>query len=202
MNNKNTALILLELQNDFLSDGGVIAPMLKEVIDEVNVINNLKGLIAGARQRDFMIIHVPIQFSDDYVEMGPSPQGILNIVKSAGALKSGTWGCEIADFAAPHPGEYVVKNKSNIDSFCGTNLDYYLRANGISNLAIAGQLTNICIESTMRTAYDKGYKVFGLTDCSATIGMSQYKSSIAHNWPMFSTPITHGNFLHNFFLKR
>ena len=84
---------------------------------------------------------------------------------------------------------------SRSSAFANTNVDYILRAHGISTIALIGQLTNICIESTMRSAYDKGNKVFGLTDTTATIGHEQYHFSIQHNWPMFSVPMTCRQFL-------
>lgn len=195
MNAKQTAVVLLELQNDFLSEGGKLQPLLKPVLEEHHVVANLNRLIEGARAQGMLIVHTPIQFSPDYREMGHAPYGIMASVKNAGALIEDTWGAEIAPVIDRRDSDIVIQGKSSIDAFAGTNLDFVLRAHGIATIALAGQLTNVCIESTMRSAYDKGYRVFGITDASATIGREQYRISVENNWPMFSLPVTQREFL-------
>lgn len=198
MNPKKTAVVLLELQNDFLSEGGKLYPLIKPVLDAHDIVNNLARLIEGAREQGMLIVHAPIQFSPDYREMGNAPYGILQAVKNAGALVRGTWGAEIAPAFPLQKGDVVIEGKSTINAFASTNLDFVLRSHGITHIALAGQLTNVCIESTMRAAYDKGYDVFGITDASATLGLEEYNNAIRHNWPMFSLPVTQAEFLENF----
>ncbi|MBT9519755.1 MAG: cysteine hydrolase [Dechloromonas sp.] len=195
MEPKKTALVLVELQNEFLSEGGILNPLLKEVLDRNDVLNNLNRLIEGARAKGMLIVHSPIQFSPDYREMGTSPFGILQIVKDSNALVRGTWGADISPVISRHEDDIVIEGKSAIDAFSSTNLDFVLRPHGITTVALAGQLTNVCIESTMRSAYDRGYQVFGITDASATIGIKQFEDSVTNNWPMFSVPVTHAEFL-------
>lgn len=192
---KQTAVVLLELQNDFLIEGGKLHHLLKPVLEGHDVIGNLNRLIAGARAHGMLIVHTPIQFSPDYREMGDTPYGIMKAVKDSGALIRGTWGAEIAPIIDLQDSDIVIDGKSSIDAFAGTNLDFVLRAHGITTIALAGQLTNICIESTMRSAYDRGYRVFGIADATATIGLEEYRVSVQHNWPIFSIPMTHSDFL-------
>jgi len=194
MNPRQAAIVLLELQNDFLSEGGKLYPLLKPVLEKHNVVANINRLIEGARTQGMLIVHTPIQFSPDYREMGHEPYGIMKIVKDVGALIRETWGTEIAAVIDRRNSDIVIDGKSSIDAFSGTNLDFVLRTHGITTVALAGQLTNICIESTMRAAYDKGYRVFGITDASATISLDQYRISVENNWPMFSMPVTHEEF--------
>lgn len=195
MKSKHTALVLVEMQNEFLSEGGKLQPLLKPVLDANHVVDNVNRLIAAARSRGMLIVHTPIGFSADYREMGSEPYGIMQIVKGAGALVRDTWGTEIAPAIDRRDEDIVIEGKSSIDAFSGTNLDFVLRAHGITNIALAGQLTNVCIESTMRSAYDRGYRVFGITDASATISPEAYDNSVRNNWPMFCEPLTHGEFI-------
>ncbi len=195
MKAKQTAVVLLELQNDFLTEGGKLYPLLKPVLAAYDIKANQNELIRAARASGMLIVHVPIGFSADYREMGDAPYGILQTVKNAGALIKDTWGSAIAEGIDIQADDIVVEGKSGIDAFAGTHLDFVLRSHGVTSITLAGQLTNICIESTMRAAYDKGYRVFGITDASATIGLEQYNASIEHNWPMFSEPMTHNVFL-------
>jgi nicotinamidase-related amidase len=195
MNPKQTAIVLLELQNDFLSPEGRLYSLVEPVLTKFNVVKNLNTLIAGARDAGATIVHTPIEFSEDYREMGLAPYGILKVVKESGALVRDTWGAEIAPFIDKRGDDIVVDGKSSIDAFASTNLDYILRARGIRTIVLAGQLTNICIESTMRSAYDRGYDVVAVTDATSTVGLEQYRISVDNNWPMFSTPATHDKVL-------
>lgn len=190
-----TAVVLVELQNDFVSEGGKLTPLLKPVLEEYRVVENLNRLIESARTQGMLIVHTPIQFSPDYREMGHTPYGIMQVVKDASALIRGTWGTEIASVFDRQDSDFVIDGKSSLDAFAGTSLDFVLRAHGITTIALAGQLTNICIESTMRSAYDKGYRVFGITDATATVGLEEYRISVRYNWPMFSVPLRLQEFL-------
>jgi ureidoacrylate peracid hydrolase len=82
-----------------------------------------------------------------------------------------------------------------LDAFASTNLDFILRSRGITNVVLGGFLTNCCVESTMRTAYEKGYNVVTLTDCTATLSDDEQRLAVEKNYPMFSRPMKHDEFL-------
>ena len=111
------------------------------------------------------------------------------------AFRKGSWGAGICQEMAPQDGDIVVEGKRGLDCFASTNLDFILRQRGIASLAIAGFLTNCCVESTMRSAYERGYRVVTLVDCVATLSVEEQKASIEKNFPMFSLPATHTAFL-------
>ncbi|MDE0878656.1 MAG: cysteine hydrolase, partial [Sphingomonas bacterium] len=121
--------------------------------------------------------------------------GILAGIKQANAFRKGSWGAAIADAMAPVDGDIVIEGKRGLDCFASTNLDFILRQRGITDLAIAGFLTNCCVESTMRSAYERGYGVVTLTDCTATLSAEEQNAAITKNFPMFSRPMTHDQFL-------
>ena len=80
-------------------------------------------------------------------------------------------------------------------SFASTNLDFVLRSRGITNIALGGFLTNCCVESTMRTGYEKGYNVVTLKDCTAALSEEEQKAAVEKNYPMFSRPMDHNEFI-------
>ena len=61
----------------------------------------------------------------------------------------------------------MIEGKRGLDTFASTNLDFILRSKGIDTIVLGGFLTNCCVESTMRTGYENGYRVITLTDCVA-----------------------------------
>jgi ureidoacrylate peracid hydrolase len=95
----------------------------------------------------------------------------------------------------PQPGDIVVEGKRGLCGFASTNLDFILRSRGIDTIALGGFLTNCCVESTMRTGYEKGYKVITLKDCTAALSEEEQNLATEKNYPMFSRPMNHNEFL-------
>jgi nicotinamidase-related amidase len=106
------------------------------------------------------------------------------------AFVKGEWGAEIGDALSPQPGDVVVEGKRGLDTFATTNLDFILRARGITTIALGGFLTNCCVESTMRTGYEKGYAVITLSDCVAATSAEEHENAIRFDYPMFSDVMT------------
>jgi ureidoacrylate peracid hydrolase len=197
-----TALVLIELQNDFLAKDGALNKAVSAVLESNDVVSNINETIDGARKLGLTIVHVPIAFSDDYVEVGDDPHGILDIVKNAGAFRKGSWGAEFYEGIDIQEHDIVIEAKSGICAFTGTNLDLILRHHGITSIALAGLLTNVCIESTMRTAYNLGYQIHTLTDCMATVSHAHQQAAIEHNFSFFSQPTDHRAFLSQIAVSR
>ncbi|MGZ4661305.1 MAG: cysteine hydrolase, partial [Arthrobacter sp.] len=107
----------------------------------------------------------------------------------------GTWGAEIIDELAPAEGDILIEGKRGLDTFASTNLDFILRSKGITTIALGGFLTNCCVESTMRSGYENGYKVITLSDCVAATSVEEHDNAISYDYPMFSTPMTAGEFV-------
>lgn len=195
MTPRTTAIVLIEYQNDFVCEGGAQHDAVAGVMTSTGMLAHSVALLAGVRAAGATVLHVPIAFAEGYPEITAEPYGILAGVVAAQAFRKGSWGAEIAGEMAPGPGEIVVEGKRGLDCFASTNLDFILRQRGISDVAIAGFLTNCCVESTMRSAYERGYRVATITDCCATIGEEEQRVAIEKDFPMFSRPMTHQAFL-------
>ncbi|MEN8180729.1 MAG: cysteine hydrolase [Pseudomonadota bacterium] len=173
MRPENTAMVLIDDDNDFLSEGGKLHDAVKKVLDSNQVVANINDLLNRAREKGVRVIHVPIVFSPDYSEMGEAPYGIFKAVRDVAAFKRGTLGAEVAEVLDIRDSDVIVDGKSTTCAFATTDLKQRLEQMGITTIALGGLLTNVCIETTMRTAYDLGYEVFMLTDCSATLSEEQ-----------------------------
>jgi ureidoacrylate peracid hydrolase len=195
MDPEKTALVLIEYQNDFTSEGGTLHQAVKPVMDSTNMLANTVETVAKARKLGATIVYAPITFTDDYHELSPTPYGILKGVVDSKSFRKGSWGSEMVDVLKPRPEDIVVEGKRGLCGFASTNLDFVLRSRGITNIALGGFLTNCCVESTMRTGYEKGYNVVTLTDCTATVSEEEQRLSVEKNYPMFSRPLTHTEFL-------
>ncbi len=195
MDPKKTAVVLIEYQNDFTSEGGTLHGAVKDVMEKENMLPNTVETVQKAREQGATIIHAPITFTADYHELSPTPYGILKGVVDSKSFRKGTWGAEIVQDLAPRPEDIVVEGKRGLDAFASTNLDFILRSRGINTIALGGFLTNCCVESTMRTGYEKGFDVITLKDCTATLSEEEQKLAVEKNYPMFSRPMNHDEFL-------
>jgi ureidoacrylate peracid hydrolase len=191
MNVSESALVLIEFQNEFASPGGKLHSAVAGVMESNGTLPHAHRLVMTARERGLFIVHVPISFKADYSELSPQPYGILANVIAGQAFQQGTWNAQIIDSLAPRPGEVVIEGKRGLCGFASTNLDFVLRQRGIRQIALAGFLTNCCVESTMRTGYEMGYRVITVTDATATLSDEEQRLSVTKNFPMFSTPMTH-----------
>jgi ureidoacrylate peracid hydrolase len=195
MNPRTTAVVLIEFQNDFTTPGGKLHEAVRPVMESTKMLDNTAEVVAAARAAGATVIHVPIHFEADFREVSQTPYGILKGCKDGETFQKGTWGAEITDKLAPGKTDIVVEGKRGLDGFASTNLDFVLRNRKIETVALAGFLTNCCVESTMRTAYELGYNVITLTDCAATVSQEAHDAALKFDYPMFSHPVTHEQFL-------
>jgi ureidoacrylate peracid hydrolase len=169
-----TALVFIEFQNDFTSPGGSLHEAVRPVMESTSMLDHAVETVEKARELGVTIIHTPISFTVD-----------------TNSFRKGTWGAQIVNVLTPEPGDIVIEGKRGLCGFASTNLDFILRSRGIQNVALGGFLTNCCVESTMRTAYEKGFNVITLTDCVAATSEEEHQNAIAKDYPMFSRPMTH-----------
>jgi ureidoacrylate peracid hydrolase len=187
--------LLIEYQNDFTSEGGALHQGVKAVMQSTNMLANSVQAANQARAAGVTVMFAPISFAKGYGEITPDPYGILKGVVDSNAFVRGTWGAAITDAISPAPGDIVVEGKRGLDTFASTNLDFILRSRGIKTLAVAGFLTNCCVESTARTGYEKGFNIVALSDCAATLSDEEQQFTFEKNLPMFARILTHQEFL-------
>ena len=125
---KRTAVVLIEYQNDFTSEGGALHGAVQEVMDSTGMLDNTRRLVEAAREAGATIVHAPITFAPGYGELAEHPYGILKGVVDSTAFVKGEWGAEIVDALAPQEGDLIVEGKRGLDTFATTNLDFILRA--------------------------------------------------------------------------
>ncbi|OYD71461.1 cysteine hydrolase family protein [Rhodococcus sp. OK302] len=185
-----TAVVLIEYQNDFTTAGGVLHDAVAPVMELTGLLANTTTLVDAARAAGVTVMHAPITFAEGYNEITSHPYGILKGVVDGKAFVKGSWGAAIVDELTPQDGDILIEGKRGLDTFASTNLDFILRSKGIRTIILGGFLTNCCVESTMRTGYENGYRVITLTDCVAGTSVAEHENAITYDYPMFSHPVT------------
>ena len=192
MESHDTALILIGFQNEYFSPQGTLFGYL---VGAAQVLANTVDVVERLRYRPVLIIDTPIIFTPGYSEL-VDPTGILKLVKDLGAFKAGTTGSEtVAEIR--RFGERVVEvpGKRGLNAFSSTELDELLKHHGISTVVLAGCKTSLCIDSTGRSAYDKGYRVVILSDCTAGTDDFEQKFYCEKIFPLYADVIDHERFL-------
>jgi len=190
-----TALLLIEFQNEFTTEGGKMHGAVKDSMAATGMLEKAAKTAAAAREKGVTVIHAPISFAEDGSDNPNKGLGILAGCHGGKLFTEGTWNADFHESMKPADGDVVVKGKKGLDAFPGTDLESILKSKGIETLALCGFLTNCCVESSMRTAYEKGYNTITLTDCCATTSADGHKGATEGTFGMFSAPMTAEDFI-------
>ena len=167
MNPATTALILVGYQNDYFAKDGILRGVVEEPNRVDTVLANSLAFIAAVARTPMTIISTPIVLEPDYRALA-NAVGILDKIKESGAFKAGTPGADtIPELLAYGDRITYVTGKVGFNAFSNTTLDAGLRQRGIKDVLVAGMITSLCIDSTGRAAYERGYAVTILSDCTS-----------------------------------
>ena len=165
---KTTAMIIQDLQNDVISEGGAFAgDGGYEHAQSQNVVENVARLAAAARSAGIPVIHV--HFVVDPGAPGTKQNaGLYRAVKESGALVRGSWGAAAAPGVEPQEGDLVVE-KMRTSAFYNTRLMTLLQGFGTEAVIVTGAWTHMSIEHTARYGADAGYRMIVVGDCCSSI---------------------------------
>ncbi len=172
-------LIIMDLQNDVIIDGGAFAETgSAEHAKEQNVVENVKALAATCRSKGVPVIHVW-----NIVEEGGTGSKmnapLFQGVKDTGALVRGTWGAAPAEGLEPQDGDLVVE-KMRMSAWQGTRFETMLAGLGRDTIIVTGAWTNMSVEHTSRTGADKGYFMVVPEDGCSTMNADWHNASISY----------------------
>src|SRR5919202_5890141 len=166
---KRSALIIQDLQNDVIIEGGAFAESgAPDHAKSQNVVENVKGLADAAREAGMPVIHVHYIVEDGAPGLRQNAP-LFEGLKGANALVRGSWGAAAAEGLEPQPGDHIVE-KMRMNGFYNTRLDILLRGLGADTIVITGAWTNMSIEHTARHGADAGYRVWVASDGTSTTG--------------------------------
>jgi gluconolactonase len=164
-----TALILLDMQNDGLSEGGKFySPELAGHAARQNLVANVSALAAAARAAGMPVIHVHHVEEPGHRDTARNLPLLSDVVERDSHVR-GTWGAEAVPGLEPQEGDVVVY-KQRMNAFYSTTLETKLRGLETRTLVLTGVFTNFSVEHTSRHAADAGFEVVVVTDGTATFG--------------------------------
>lgn len=170
-----SALLVIDFINDIVSPEGKIAGSAK-FIESHHTIENANKVIKQARAAGVLIIFVKVGFNSGYLEC-PAQSPIFGRAKQYQALQLNAWGTEFHKDIDKQPEDSVVI-KHRVNAFYATDLEAYLRAQGVEQIVICGVSTDMAVQSTARDAHDRDYKVVVVKDACAAMSEEHHEGSI------------------------
>jgi nicotinamidase-related amidase len=173
----HSALIIIDPQHDFCSERGALAQRfgfdMKEIKEAVPPLNSF---IEACRKRGVLVVWIREIFSDD--KMHPNQKALWGGGDDIWLIREDGAGIDWYEgMIKPAPGERVI-TKYQYDGFEDTDLHLLLQSRGIKTLLMTGFTTNVCVETTARHGYIKGYHIVLVTDCTAAPTHAEYEAGV------------------------
>jgi biuret amidohydrolase len=168
------ALLIIDMQRDFLEPGGFGAALGNDVAQLRSAIAPTQRVLAACRAAGIMVVHTREGHRPDLSDLAPAKRvrgkfatGIGDPGPMGRILVRGEPGHDIIPELAPLAGEPVV-DKPGKGAFYATDLEAMLRGRGITQLIVCGVTTEVCVNTTVREANDRGFDCLVLADCTGS----------------------------------
>jgi ureidoacrylate peracid hydrolase len=182
---KHTAVVLVDLQNDFVHpDGWVARQQISGFLGDTGieaVLERSSALLEAARSADIPVAFVRMIGDDKY--LSPSMRALYS--RNHGhqrptCVSEGTWGAELYAGLQPsgRDNDYLI-DKHRYSAFIGTRLDQVLRSNGIQTIVVSGVATSGCVESTVRDGFMTDYYVVLAGDACGDYEQDRHRASLS-----------------------
>jgi nicotinamidase-related amidase len=180
-----TALIIIDMQRDFLEPGGFGETLGNDVSRLLAAVGPCRAVLDAARRRGVLVIHTREGHRPDLSDAPPAKleRGTPSLRIGAPGpmgriLVRGEPGHDIVPALYPVAGEPVI-DKPGKGAFYQTELELMLRNRGIENLLVCGVTTEVCVNTTVREANDRGYRCIVLADCCASYFPQFHEAGLA-----------------------
>jgi ureidoacrylate peracid hydrolase len=188
LSSANTALLVVDVQNDFCHNQGVFSKYKSAALDHVEqAVSNLSALIENCRESNLPIIFIRTTHSD----WTNSPSWLKRMEGAGEKMRicaPDGWGSNFYN-VAPKEGDCIV-TKHRYSAFIGTDLDLILGSKGIKNILVTGVATNVCVESTARDGYHRDYNVILIEDCCGAYDNTEHAATLNNISKFFGTVTT------------
>jgi ureidoacrylate peracid hydrolase len=172
VNPRHTALVIIDMQNDFIADEGLIAREGRDVSQAKEMAKHLPELIKTARAAGVFVVFVRNVYTSDHnfylsdVWLEQAARKRAGGYTRIPVCEAGSWGGDFYGEVRPQPHDPIV-TKHRYSAFYNTDLETILRANGIRTVVLTGVVTNVCVETSAREAFVRDYYVVVVRDGTA-----------------------------------
>jgi ureidoacrylate peracid hydrolase len=154
---RRTAVLVVDMQNAFLDPKGSLGRMGVPMDRTRLPVPHVQRVLAAARARAVPVVHLRFTLEPDLADLGVLGRRFPPL-RELGHCAAGSWDAAFYPGMEPRSGEHVI-DKNRFSGFFGTRLDALLRCLGADTLVVVGVATNVCVESTVRDAFHRDYRV-------------------------------------------
>ncbi len=191
----HTALMIIDPEKDFCATDGAAARLMGSDVSRIqSAIQPLNSFIKMAREAGLMIVWTRSLVDPDKARPSFKARSFMldAKVKDIEVVREGSDGAEwYSEVVKPLPDEYVI-TKYHYDAFEDTDLALLLGSREIKTLLMTGFLTNVCVETTARHGYIKGYYIVVVSDCTETATEQEYEATLYNIKKFFGKVATSG----------
>lgn len=185
-----TALLIVDPYNDFLSEGGKLWPRTKATAEAVGLLDHMREALAAARSSGVRVFFVPHHrtVTGDYTTwrfLSPLQQH----TRESQVFARGSWGGEFHPDFTPHHDELIAREHWGSSGFANTDLNLLLQQHGIARIVVMGVRANTCIDTTARFGQELGFHVTLLRDAVAAFSFDEMTATLETNAPNYAHAI-------------
>lgn len=174
---KSTALLIVDPQNDFLSEGGVVWDLVGKGVVETKVVEHLVELRKTAKEVGIPVFYSPHYYSDEEFESWMHLNPIDKMMFDRKMFRKGTWGAEFHPQLQPDENTVVLAPHKALSNFWSGDIAIQLRQRNLQTIILAGMSANLCVESHLRDAIEHGFDVIVVKDATTGPGPDATKAA-------------------------
>lgn len=182
---KHTALLVIDMQNDFIAEGGLVSKDGRDTSEARKLGERLPAFLDAARAAGVLVVFIRNIYSTDtnhYLSdswLEHAARQRKGGYTSVPVCSPESWEGDFYGDVRPKPGDPIV-TKHRYSGFHNTDLDTILRANGIRTVIVTGVVTNVCVETTAREAFVRDYYVVAPRDGSAAYAQADHEATMSN----------------------
>ena len=176
LDKSKTAMIVVDMQNAFLSEEGSMTLGGMDITDLKKTVVPVARLVNACHEASVSVIFTRYVLRADYKDAGLRSERRAEF-KKINSLVTGTWDAELDTRMDAQPGDFIL-DKTRYSSFYNTSLEVILRGLDVDTLIVCGVTTEICVESTIRDAYFRDYKIFVPEDAVAAMDAERHEGTL------------------------
>ena len=186
---KSTAVLIIDPQNDFLSEGGAVWDLVGKGVRETKVVEHLIEITKTAKEAGMPVFYSLHYYTDDEYENWTHLNPIDKLMFDRKMFRVGTWGADFHPSLKPDENTRLLAPHKGLSNFWTGDTNIQLRQRGIQNIILAGMSANLCMESHLRDAAEHGFEVIVVRD--ATTGPGPEATQAAYtNYGFIASEVT------------
>ena len=170
LDRSRTALLIIDPQNDFLSEGGVAWPLVGDGVKNTKVVEHLVELRSAAKKAGVPVFYCPHYYNDNEFATWKHLNPIDKMMFDGKMFHSGTWGAEFHPDLVPDDNTFLLAPHKALSGFWAGDIAIQLRQRNIDTIVLAGMSANLCVESHLRDAVENGFEVLVVKDATTGPG--------------------------------